>query len=351
MGDPRFKNIETKVGLFIIIAVAVIVLTIIAIGINRDLFVPKVHINVFTKTGEGVSKGMTVKYSGFTISRVDDVTLQDDGRVVVTIGIPQKYTKWIKEDSVFKLSALSIIGSGNISIETDLDSTAPHIKNGANFELVRDQDIQALIEQATPVIEDLSEIVSNVNVIMGRVADEEGDISKLLRGVGELGDDLTYGKGSIGYLARSPEIANEVKNLLKDVEKFRSDALKVSGNVVESSNSLKVALEAVEDTSDDIMNNVEGITGNAEEFLATLIPVVDDIQSVVDDIDSVVTQLDIAVDDLVVAAKNSADGTKDLDELRAEIQSIIHTGNRLMLELQTVWPFVEEMPPTQVPLQ
>ena len=46
MADPRFKNLEIKVGLFVVIAVVIIIALVIAIGISRDIFTTKVYIDV-----------------------------------------------------------------------------------------------------------------------------------------------------------------------------------------------------------------------------------------------------------------------------------------------------------------
>lgn len=37
MADPRFKNLEIKVGLFVVIAVLIIITLVIAIGILKSL--------------------------------------------------------------------------------------------------------------------------------------------------------------------------------------------------------------------------------------------------------------------------------------------------------------------------
>ncbi|MDE7169623.1 MAG: MlaD family protein, partial [Mucispirillum sp.] len=139
MADPRFKNLEIKVGLFVVIAVITIIALVIAIGISRDIFTTKVYIGVFTDSGENIAKGMPVKYAGFQIARVGDLQLQDDGRVIMTIGIPTKYVKWIKQDSVFYLNMQNIIGSSFIGITTNLQSDAPNIESGFTARLKRDQ--------------------------------------------------------------------------------------------------------------------------------------------------------------------------------------------------------------------
>ncbi len=49
--------------------------------VTQDVFTPKVKITFLAKSGEGLSKSMPVKYSGFQIGRVHKVELREDGRV------------------------------------------------------------------------------------------------------------------------------------------------------------------------------------------------------------------------------------------------------------------------------
>ena len=52
------------------------------------------------------------------------------------------------------------------------------------------------------------------------------------------------------------------------------------------------------------------------------------------------------------ASRNAADGTENLDVLRAEIQSIVETGNELLLKIENTWPLsIGNKEPKQVPLQ
>ena len=219
MADPRFKNLEIKVGLFVVIAIAIIITLVIAIGISRDIFTTKVYIDVFTDTGENLAKGMPVKYAGFQIARVNDLYLQDDGRVIMQIGVPTKYVKWIRQDSVFSLSLQNIIGSSYIDIKTNLQSEAPNIETGSIFSLKRDQGLQGILEQVTPVVADLREIVASVNTILIRFADKDGDFNKLMRGLGSLGSDISNKEGSLGYL-RSDVVQNEIAKFLEDLRSF-----------------------------------------------------------------------------------------------------------------------------------
>ncbi len=338
MADPRFRNIEVKVGLFALIAIITIIAVFIGVGISRDILVNKIYISVYTDTGDDVSKGMPVKYSGFTISRVDSIRLQDDGKVVMRIGIPTRYTKWIRQDSVFKLAAQNIIGSSFISITTDLQSASATIKSDDFFKLERDQGLQAIIDKAIPAIEDLKEIVSNINVILGRAADEEGDISKLLRGLGALGDDITNKEGSLGFLARSDYVQNEIIKFLQDLRTFSEKAVIVADNVEDGSIVLNSALNKIDQKADPILDTTLSTADTVNEMIMSIKPTI--------------KRLDEITIHLERASKNAADGTQNLDLLRAEIQSIIETGNDLLLKLENTWPIsIGNNVPNEVPLQ
>lgn len=338
MADPRFRNIEFKVGLFALIAVITVVVVIVAVGFSRDILVNKVNINVYTDTGDDVSKGMPVKYSGFTISRVDSIRLQNDGRVVIRIGIPTKYIKWVRQDSVFKLGSLNIIGGGYISISTNLESTAPIITSDSTFTLERDQGIQAVIDKAIPAIDDLKEIISNINVILGRAADEDGDISKLLRGLGALGNDISNKEGTLGFLIRSDYIQDEVVKFLKDLRSFSEKAVVIATNVESGSHVLNSALNKLDTHIDPIMKNTYSTTNTIEEMVISLKPTIKRIDEITIHLENV--------------AKNAADGTQNLDVLRAEIQSIVETGNSLLLKLENIWPIsIGNDKPKEVPLK
>lgn len=337
MADPRFRFIEVKVGLFVLFAITTMVVVIIALGVSRGIFTKKIAIEIYTSTGEEVSKGMPMKYSGFQISRIDNIQLQDDGNVVMTTAVPVKYAKWIRKDSEFRLGAHNIIGSGYISIHTNLEIPSPLVEKGDKFTLVRDEGLQAIIEKAMPVIEDLKEIVSNVNIILARAADKDGDFNRLMGGLGDLGSDISQQKGSLSFIVRSNYIKDEIEKFMTNLNSFSDTAIRFADNAERGSVNFDEALKNIADKSDPILNST--------------LTTIDDIKAVVDAIKPIVANLEQVSISLEKTAKNTADGTENLDELRAEIQSIVETGNELLLKIENTWPLRQKEAPRVVPLK
>lgn len=303
MADPRYKGLELKVGLFVLFAIISIAVLFIAIGVDKGLFTRKIQVYVYSDTGEGLSKGMSVDYAGFQISRVDDLRLLDDGRVRITINIPETYIRWIKRDSQFRLTTPTIIGNSMITVTTDLAIISPIVKDGDEYYLARGQGLSAIIESATPVVEDLKEIVSSVNIILKAFADKNGDFNKLMKGIGLVGDDLVNKKGTIGYLARSEELKVEIDKIVKDIRKVSSMVATLS--------------EKIELNSDDIVNNTTDTLDNLKKITTNIEP-----------------------------------ATRDSELIRDEIQTMIENFNVLILKLQNTWPISSsDKPPDKVELK
>ncbi|MCD8567648.1 MAG: MlaD family protein [Geovibrio sp.] len=212
MAGNKFANLELKVGLFVIISIALMAAIILTFAIKKKLFMPKINVSILTDSGDGITKSMPVKYAGFTISRVYEVELMDDGNVVLHTRIPKQYTKWIRQDSVAKLTSQNIIGSSFI-VFSGGSANSLEITDGTSFNLTREGGLAALMEQAQPVIEDIKEIVNNVANITQTIEDQSENINRFFGGLGDVGDDLHNKTGSVGYLVRSDYIKDEVKIL------------------------------------------------------------------------------------------------------------------------------------------
>ena len=82
--------------------------------ITQDVFTRKVKVVFIAKSGEGLSKSMPVMYSGFQIARVHKIELRDDGLVELRAKIPERYNKWVKEDSEVRIQAQGVIGANSL---------------------------------------------------------------------------------------------------------------------------------------------------------------------------------------------------------------------------------------------
>jgi len=89
--DERFKNLFGKTALFVLLAVLGMGLALVWTGIRNDAFTAKSTVHFVADSGQDLSVGMPVKFSGFKIGKLDTLTLDEQGRVQVEVRIDSKY--------------------------------------------------------------------------------------------------------------------------------------------------------------------------------------------------------------------------------------------------------------------
>jgi phospholipid/cholesterol/gamma-HCH transport system substrate-binding protein len=167
--DARFRNLSRKIGVFLLIAGAGIVITLVAIGVQQELFTAKTRIEFITDSGREITEGMAVKLSGFRIGKVRRLRLTEDANVRVSLEISSEYMKWIRQDSRARLLKEGVIGDTVIEISPGSEQ-APALAHRGQIEFEREVGMGQLIDQLygdiRPLIADLRQTVKNANAVL-----------------------------------------------------------------------------------------------------------------------------------------------------------------------------------------
>ncbi|BAI80937.1 conserved hypothetical protein [Deferribacter desulfuricans SSM1] len=311
MAEKRFKNLELKVGLFIFISLLIAVFIVVFLAVQKNIFTKKVRVKVIAASGDGLVKGMPVLYSGFQIAKVDDLYLRDDGKVEVKIKIPIKYAKWIKRDSIVKLSSKNFIGS---SVLVFSSGTKESIKDGDVFNLKRDRGVEEIISEVKPILNDVKLIVKNLKILSDEMVSIMPDVKRLSKGLGDIGDDLHNKKGSIGVLSRSDYLVNKINYLTANFDKL----------------SKKV---------DNILIKVEKRVDESKETITLTNKLLSKSNRLVLDIDKKVNDTDELIFESTKLVKNFRLMSDNLSNYLDEIDYLLLNANMLLLNMQSRWPF------------
>lgn len=323
MVDPRFKNLEIKVGLFVFAAIAMIVFMIAGFLVTQDVFTRKVKVIFIAKSGEGLSKSMPVMYSGFQIARVHMIELRDDGKVELRANIPERYRKWVKSDSEAKIQAQGVIGANAIVLSGGTADTV-EIGDGQSYELKREKAIADLVAKVEPMIDDIQLILDNVSGVTTSISDKRPRIESILDGVGAVGDDLTNKEGSVGYLVRSDYLKNEVQAIINQIQTIQSNVERIT-----------LAVNArVDETQPVIQNFDKGLIAIKEGS--------EKIGNLAKDLNDSVTKIQPTLDNTNKITTDVAETTTNLADIRAQTDAILNTTNRILLNLEEKWPFDSE---------
>ena len=184
--DSRFRHLETKIGVFVALALLGCLAVVVFVGVESDLFTAKYSLHFTVDKGTGFAKGMPIKLSGFRIGRISSIALNREAKVDITVTIDRKYEVWLRRDSVARLVKEGLVGDAVIEISAGSPAAA-QLQDGdlLTFEKSKsiDEQIDEISEKVKPVLLEIKEIISYVN-------DPNGDIKQSLANIHTLTGDL-----------------------------------------------------------------------------------------------------------------------------------------------------------------
>ncbi|GLR14298.1 mce related protein [Chitinimonas prasina] len=178
--DPRFRALPWKLALFGLAALISSAAILLFLAIKQGYFEAKTPISFISDSGNDLKLGMAVKFSGFKIGEVTDLSLDANGpvsRVRISVLVEDRHLRLIKPDSVGRIAKDGLIGDGYIDVGIG-SATAPPVERDAELEFVPakslDEIMREVRDRAMPVINEVETMIQRVN-------DPQGDLHQTLK--------------------------------------------------------------------------------------------------------------------------------------------------------------------------
>lgn len=267
--DPRFKNLEQKIGLFALLALAGVILVVLLVGIQRDMFSPKYKLHITVDRGTGFAKGMPVKLSGFRIGRVTDLALNEQAMVEITVEIAKKHSKWIRDDSTVRLVKEGLVGDNIVEVSVG-SFDKPELESGDSITYLKTKGLDELADE---IAERVKPVLVEVRDIIGYINDPEGDLKKALHNMELLTRNLDGTRSKADQLLLHSrqnlvEITSKTDLMLANMNR-RIDSLNVD--------KLNLTLEKLPpllDKTDQTMGNMKVISEETRKLALQAFPLV-----------------------------------------------------------------------------
>ena len=315
------QKIELKVGLFLIITSVMIAASIGYVAYKKDFFAQIHTYTLAAKSGEDLTEGMPVVFSGFKIGTVHALELSNDGSVLIRIKIPERHIKWIRTDSAFIVNK-PLIGSARIVVVTDnlhssiLSSTqVPEVTNVS--------DINETIKQARPLLDKVNRIASNVEAITATVAAPQGSVQKMLAHTEKLMNNLAQKKSLVEMAIGNQESLDALYAAMKQTK------------------DITAQVEAILRKADMMAAKTDAMVYGDEGTLPT-------INKSLRDVLAKLQTLNITVDNINKISTDAAASTADLKGLREQIDATVFSLNELVKEIEQKIPF-QKAPEIKLP--
>ena len=297
------KREQALVGLFVLIAVAVLFGTVFAMSRAFGRSTTKFH--AYFSFAGGLEPGATVRYAGGPkVGRVDSIRLdpQNPARLDVVFSVQSDLP--VKTDSSVKIMSMSPLGDNHVEIFPG-SAQAPSAVSGALLPSQKYVDFNALTAQLNDLTPQAQELLRSLNDRASEVKETIGRVNDLLgpQNRANLAATLANTRGLIeenrpqlkATLKNVNAVSEKLQPLLEDFRKTSAEANQALNhidamvgenrkdvrqavvelrrtltNMTDASARLDQTLEVNSENIDELLDNMRHVTENLKEFTATI---------------------------------------------------------------------------------
>lgn len=281
---------ELKVGLFIASATIIIISSLLFLAYKKDFFSITYTYTLSSRSGDGLTEGMPVVFSGFNIGRVSALELDNKGMVLITIKIPERHVKWIKSDSEFILYR-PLIGAPRIDVITR-NLKSPTLSEDQVVPMGSVNDINDAIARTKPLLDRITQIADHLEHLSANLADPKGDLNRILGDAHKITATFSTRKSFLEMAVADQESVQSIHEALKKIE------------------GIATKIDRMADATEQQIFDKEGTLPALNIILK--------------DISGKLKKLDATVDNINKISKDTSDGMKDFRMLRSDIDDAVN---------------------------
>jgi phospholipid/cholesterol/gamma-HCH transport system substrate-binding protein len=297
------KREQALVGLFVLIAVAVLFATVFTMSGAFERSTMKFH--AYFPFAGGLEPGATVRYAGGPkVGRVDSIKLdpQNPARLDIVFSVQSDLP--VKVDSSLKIMSMSPLGDNHLEILPG-SAQAPRAASGAALPSQKYVDFNALTAQLNDLNPQAQELLRNLNDRASEVKETIARVNDLLgpQNRANLAATIANARGMLEEnrpqikttlhnvnavseklqplledFRKTSEQANETLNHVDamvgenraDVRQAVIELRRTLVNLTDASARIDQTLDANSENIDEVLDNMRHVTENLKEFTATI---------------------------------------------------------------------------------
>ncbi len=174
-----------RVGLLLLVALAVGMTAIFVVGERRNLFSSKRDYFIRFDTVSGLDTGSNVQLDGVGVGSIAAIDLSEDvqqTQIEVRVRIDARFAARIREDSMARIRTLGLLGNKYIEISTGSEKF-PEIPAGGRIGTAPVADVDRLRASGEDLVNNVTRITEQLTTILGRMERGEGLLGELTKDV------------------------------------------------------------------------------------------------------------------------------------------------------------------------
>ncbi|MDQ3820956.1 MAG: MlaD family protein [Acidobacteriota bacterium] len=336
---PSKKTIglsELRVGLFVVIAIAVLIFLILNASGDINPFARKLHLRAQFTNADGLRTGSEVRLAGVKVGKVDEVRLlppqdrPDAPKVEARISVDntidgQPASQRIRSDSMVSLGSPSLLGNDKIiNVSAGTAAGQPVKENDllpnstANQTMIGNLAGPEVADQITGISKNLNEITRKINEgpgTLSRILNDESiydSLNAALVDTQAVIRQIRSGQGTAGRFINDPAIYNNVNDLairLNDIAEGLRRGRGTAGKLL-TDDALYNKINALADRVNSSVNDINSITADIRAGRGTVGKLLTD-ESIYTDARTAIARFNTTAErlDNVISAAQRGEGT------------------------------------------
>lgn len=280
---PRKGGSALRVGLLVVVAVAVLATGVLLIGERGNLFARKNHYHILFNNVGGMATGSPVQLNGVDVGRVTKVTLPPQPRqndIEVEIAVDQHYAARVREDSQASLKTVGLLGDKYVELTTGSPELPP-IPDGGRIPTAPTTTIDQLLATGENLMDNVIAISFSLRNILARMERGEGILGRLtvdtpeaqslidsvhatVDAMEQIARKIDTGEGPLPRLINDRQLAEDVVGSLQRLDRVLAKLEEGEGTLARLLNDPETA-QRIDTTLDNLDRASAGLAAFVEE--------------------------------------------------------------------------------------
>jgi phospholipid/cholesterol/gamma-HCH transport system substrate-binding protein len=270
----KFRHVNELTGLFVLGVLALVLAGVIFSGHSQRWFARKYTFDVvLPETGaSGLRRGDEVFILGVSVGRVDDIRVDEDGRMTAPVKIRRDFERFVRTDSTASIKKVfGVAGDSFMEItrgtRTALPSHKPAIVCLASEDSLgrMEKMLADLHSELVPVVKKAGTTLDEWTKLGGGLQTNGTQLQQFVARLDTLATGLEEGKGTAGKLLTDPALADEAQELLAQANQTLNELRGVITNLNAASTNLQSGTVRLPEITDAIANEAKDLPGLVQQ--------------------------------------------------------------------------------------
>jgi len=292
----QYSKMKLAVGIFVIALFITVATFLYLVLENKGTFNKRYNYHFTTDSATFFSIGMPLKFSGFNIGVIDDISLNDDGTVFMTFSVDEHNRRWMTEGTVL-MTIKPLIGSAYIEVYSAIDNEI--LVADTELMMLQNNDINDMISKLEPAIDKIISIINNIDSITSDIAKDDSNLKQTMLNIKIFTDKLSSSDSLLSSITGDKESTQSLVASLNKTTEIMQELHTISKNISKSTSSIDA----------DIMSPAS---------------------SAIKELDAIMKDVKQKLDALDGTVKAVGTYDKDLVQLKEQISVSVQKSNQIM---------------------